>query len=66
MNTKFEDIMEFHLNLIQLEASIQTVRRVMAKPEFRSRWLNIFRKSKLQGKSPAEARELANKITGIL
>ena len=32
---------------------------------FKSRWLMIFNKYKAQGKSPKEAKELANKITGV-
>lgn len=60
-----ESILEYNLNLLQLEMPVQALRKVMAKPGFRDRWLKVFKHYKLQGKSPAEARELANGILGV-
>ena len=60
-----EAILEYNLNLLQLEMPVQALRRVMSKPGFRDRWLKVFKHYKLQGKSPAEARELANGILGV-
>ena len=60
-----EAIVEYNLNLLQLEMPVQALRKVMAKPGFRDRWLKVFKHYKLQGKSPAEARELANGILGV-
>jgi capsid portal protein len=60
-----EAILEYNLNLLQLEMPIQALRKVMAKPEFRDRWLKVFKYYKMQGKNPAEAREMANRILGV-
>lgn len=34
-----ESILEYNLNLLQLEMPVQALRKVMAKPGFRDRWL---------------------------
>jgi len=60
-----EAISEYNLNRLQLEMPVQALRRVMTKPGFRDRWLKVFKHYKSQGKSPSEARELANGILGI-
>ena len=61
-----EAILEYNLNLIQLEMSAPALRAIMkAKPAFKSRWVKVFKHYKLQGKSPAEAKELANSMLGV-
>lgn len=61
-----ESVAEYYLNLVQLEMSASAFRTIMkTKPAFKTRWLFIFNKYKSQGKTPKEARELANKITGV-
>jgi len=65
MNSLKENL-EFNLNLIQLEISIKLVRQVMRKPQFRERWIKIFKYLKNQGKNTKEAREAANKMLGVV
>jgi hypothetical protein len=60
-----EEALDFNLNLIQLEMPVQALRKVMAKPNFRERWVKIFKHYKSLGKSPKEARGLANKMLGV-
>ena len=61
-----ESMAEYYLNLIQLEMSAPALRAVMkAKPAFKSRWVKVFKHYKLQGKSPMEAKELANRMLGV-
>lgn len=67
MNKLFlESISEYYLNLVQLEMSAPALRAIMkAKPAFKSRWVKVFKHYKLQGKSPVEAKELANRMLGV-
>ncbi len=67
MNNLFlESIAEYYLNLVQLEMSASVLRTIMkTKPAFKSRWVKVFKHYKSQGKSPVEAKELANRMLGV-
>jgi hypothetical protein len=61
-----ESMSEYYLNLIQLEMSAPALRAIMkTKPAFKSRWVKVFKYYKSQGKSPVEAKELANRMLGV-
>jgi plasmid replication initiation protein len=46
--------------------SASALRAIMkAKSAFKSRWVKVFKHYKLQGKSPVEAKELANRMLGV-
>jgi hypothetical protein len=61
-----ESMSEYYLNLVQLEMSASVLRTIMkTKPAFKSRWVKVFKYYKSQGKSPVEAKELANRMLGV-
>ena len=58
--------MDFYLELVMLEMPTSQLRKVLSNPQIKGRWLKIFKSAKAQGKSPADAKAMANRILGIL